>query len=167
MRIRECSFCSSPVYPGHGRCFIRNDGSEFFFCRSKCSSAFHKKRNPRKVKWTKAYRRAKGKELTTDFSLELEKRRDCPIKYNRETWQKTVEGMKRITEIKTKRKAKHIMDRLKEGKKIETQKDKIEVERNIHLIKAPAAGLRQKNKEMEVEMDDEEEREQVEVMMEA
>jgi len=116
-----------------------------------------KKRNPRKVKWTKAYRRAKGKDLTNDFSLELERRRDCPLKYDRETWQKTVAGMKRIAEITNKREAKHIMDRLKVGKKIENQKDKQEVDRNIHLIKAPAAGLRQKRKEMEVLMEEDEE----------
>ena len=43
--------------------------------RSKCHKAFKRKKNPRKAKWTKAFRKAAGKELAVDPSFEFEKKR--------------------------------------------------------------------------------------------
>jgi large subunit ribosomal protein L24e len=139
MRLDKCYFCSSTVYPGHGIQFVRNDCKVFKFCRSKCHKAFKKKRNPRKVKWTKAFRKSAGKDLAVDPALEFEKRRHVPIKYDRELWNKTVNAMKRIEEIKVKRQNQHIINRLKKGKELRKEADIKEVEKNIHLIRAPAA----------------------------
>ena len=63
------------------------------------------------LKWTKAYRRAKGKDLVKDEVLSFEKQRDTPLKYSREVWDTTVESMKKINEIKHRREAQHIKNR--------------------------------------------------------
>ena len=69
--------------------WLFTDFQMFRFCRSKCHKAFQKKRNPRKTKWTKAFRKAAGKELTVDSAFEFEKRRNAPVKYNKELWENT------------------------------------------------------------------------------
>ncbi|KAJ3203767.1 ATPase-activating ribosome biosynthesis protein [Clydaea vesicula] len=61
------------------------------------------KRNPRKVKWTKAFRHAAGKEMVIDSTLEFEKRRNIPVRYDRELMSTTLKAMKRVQEIKQKR----------------------------------------------------------------
>ncbi|KAM7239560.1 hypothetical protein CapIbe_009055 [Capra ibex] len=133
----------------HGMMFVRNDCKVFRFCKSKCHKNFKKKRNPRKVRWTKAFRKAAGKELTVDNSFEFEKRRNEPVKYQRELWNKTIDAMKRVEEIKQKRQAKFIMNRLKKNKELQKVQDVKEVKQNIHLIRAPLAG---KGKQLEDKM---------------
>ena len=148
MRLEKCYFCSSTVYPGHGIQFVRNDCKIFRFCRSKCHKAFKKKRNPRKTKWTKAFRKAAGKELTVDPSFEFEKRRNVPVKYDRQLWQTSIKAMKRIDEIRIKRQNQYILNRLKKGKELRKEADVKEVEKNIHLIRAPGAKGKQLERKM-------------------
>merc|ERR1712129_318964 len=144
--IERCYFCGSSCYPGKGTTFVRNDCKVFNFCRGKCHKAFKRKKNPRKAKWTKAFRKSAGKELAVDPSFEFEKRRNIPVKYDRELWADTVTAMQRVEEIKNKRQAHHIFQRMKVAKKIQKAKDIKEVERDLALIKSPAAGLKKVNK---------------------
>ena len=57
-RTRQCSFCGDEFPQGTGTMYVRNDGSILWFCSSKCKkSAVKIKRDPRKLKWTKYYRK--------------------------------------------------------------------------------------------------------------
>ncbi|KAI0302148.1 ribosomal protein L24e-domain-containing protein [Russula brevipes] len=97
MRIEKCYFCSKSVYPGHGSAFVRNDAKVFRFCTSKCHKNFKMKRNPRKVRWTKAFRKAAGKEMV------IVQRRNIPVRYDRDLMQTTLHAMKRVAEVKKRR----------------------------------------------------------------
>lgn len=138
MRIEKCYFCSSNIYPGHGMMFARNDCKVFKFCRSKCFKNFKMKRNPRKVRWTKAYRHAMGKEMTVDSTFEFEKRRNVPVRYNRDTVVQTVEAIKRIAEIRDARQKRFWENRVRKAQERHKDANVREIEKNIHLIDDPA-----------------------------
>ncbi|RDB21443.1 putative ribosome biogenesis protein RLP24 [Hypsizygus marmoreus] len=112
MRIEKCYFCSTNVYPGHGSAFVRNDAKVFRFCTSKCHKNFKMKRNPRKVRWTKAFRKAAGKEMTIDSTIDFEKRRNVPVRYDRDLVQTTIKAMKRVGEIKSRRERAFFKNRM-------------------------------------------------------
>ena len=116
MRIDKCYFCSSNIYPGHGVAFVRNDSKMFRFCSSKCNRLFKAKKNPRKLKWTKAYRAAHGKEMTCDPVLEFEQRRNEPVRYNRNLMVKTIQAMKKLDEIKARRQQRFFERRMAKAK---------------------------------------------------
>ncbi|RIB02912.1 ribosomal protein L24e-domain-containing protein [Gigaspora rosea] len=138
MRLEKCYFCSSTVYPGHGIMFVRNDSKVFRFCRSKCHSAFKHKRNPRKVRWTKAFRRAAGKEMAIDSTFEFEKRRNVPVRYDRELMATTIKAMKRITEIRSKRERVFYKNRMAGNKEKQKAENIREIQRHIELIDTPS-----------------------------
>ena len=52
--------------------------------------------------------------------------------------------MKRIEQIRQKRQAQFMMERLRKGRELELQRDVKEVQRDLSLIKSPAAGLKER-----------------------
>jgi len=135
MRIEKCYFCSTNVYPGHGSAFVRNDSKVFRFCTSKCHKNFKMKRNPRKVRWTKAFRKAHGKEMTIDYTFEFEKRRNIPVRYDRELIQATLKAMKRVGEIKKRREHAFWKNRMAASKaKLRTHRKKIAERTSVKLV---------------------------------
>lgn len=86
-----------------------------------------------------------------DPSFEFEKRRNIPVKYDRELWQKSVEAMKKVEEIRSRRQALHINKRHSKAKEVQRRSDNYEVTKNMGLIRSPAAGLKQLAAQMELE----------------
>lgn len=155
MRIETCYFCSQPVYPSKGITFVRNDAKMFRFCRSKCHKnvsrfqielpspldytdafcrQFKMKRNPRKLAWTKAFRRAHGKEMTVDSTLAFAQRRNIPVRYNRDLVATTLQAMQRVSEIKARRERQFYKNRMKGNKEKQLEADRKLVAENQHLL---------------------------------
>jgi large subunit ribosomal protein L24e len=169
MRVEKCWFCSSSIYPGHGITFVRNDATVFKFCRSKCHKNFKMKRNPRKVRWTKAYRKLAGKELAEDATFEMERRRNRPEKYDRELVKKTVKAMERISEIRVRRQERYYEKRMAKVKGQQVAADKQQLEKEIHLVKAPAAltaGKEKTKQKLKVAVEQQQQPQEVDAMQE-
>jgi large subunit ribosomal protein L24e len=100
------------------------------------------KRNPRKMRWTKAFRKAAGKEMTVDSTFEFEKRRNVPVRYDRDLMATTVKAIKRVQEIKAKRERIFVRNRLgkKEGEKLAAEK---QVRTSADLLKVPTIKKKQ------------------------
>ncbi|OMJ19716.1 Ribosome biogenesis protein RLP24 [Smittium culicis] len=114
--------------------FVRNDSKLFRFCRSKCSKNYKMKRNPRKLRWTKAFRKAAGKEMAIDSTFEFEKRRNVPVRYDRELMQTTVKAMKRISEIRKRRELAFYKQRMAGKKDIELVHSRVLIKKNVNLV---------------------------------
>ena len=95
------------------------------------------------MKWTKASRRNAGKEMTVDSTFEFEKRRNRPVKYNRETMETTLRAMKRVSEVQSKRQAMFFKMRMKAHKVVQRDVIKAEIKKGIELL-APAASNKEK-----------------------
>eukprot|EP00008_Paramoeba_atlantica_P014724 CAMPEP_0201474900 /NCGR_PEP_ID=MMETSP0151_2-20130828/383_1 /ASSEMBLY_ACC=CAM_ASM_000257 /TAXON_ID=200890 /ORGANISM="Paramoeba atlantica, Strain 621/1 / CCAP 1560/9" /LENGTH=157 /DNA_ID=CAMNT_0047854835 /DNA_START=213 /DNA_END=686 /DNA_ORIENTATION=- len=92
------------------------------------------KRNPRKVKWTKAFRKSAGKEMAVDLTLEMERRRNRPPKYDPELMKTTLAAMKRVQEIKKKRDDDYHSARMKSKKAQQIKEAEIELEKYRNTI---------------------------------
>jgi len=150
VRLEKCWFCSSTVYPGHGITFVRNDATIFRFCRSKCHKNFKMKRNPRKLKWTKAYRKLAGKELAEDATFEMERRRNRPEKYNRELVAKTVKAIQKVKEVRKARQDRFYEKRMVGAREEQRAADRRQLEQEIHLVKAPGALAKERAAKLKV-----------------
>ena len=97
-----------------------------------------KKRNPRKTRWTKAFRKSAGKEMKVDASFEFEKRRNRPVRYDRDLVGATIAAMRRVSEIQQTREKRYYDKRMKGVKALEKAQRAADVEKNINLVQ-PAA----------------------------
>lgn len=97
------------------------------------------KRNPRKVKWTKAYRMIHGKDLSDDNVFNFERRRNRPVKYSRELSTKTLAAIKTVEEVRLRRERRHHEQRMRGISDEIRKKDRKELQQQVHLVNAPSA----------------------------
>lgn len=74
--------------------------------------------------------------------------------------------MKTVESIKQKRQATHIMQRLRKGRELEQEKDIKEVQRDLSLIRSPAASLQKQKEDENVSEDIRESDEEMEGIIE-
>eukprot|EP00010_Vexillifera_abyssalis_P009114 CAMPEP_0201546652 /NCGR_PEP_ID=MMETSP0173_2-20130828/2959_1 /ASSEMBLY_ACC=CAM_ASM_000268 /TAXON_ID=218659 /ORGANISM="Vexillifera sp., Strain DIVA3 564/2" /LENGTH=155 /DNA_ID=CAMNT_0047955389 /DNA_START=161 /DNA_END=628 /DNA_ORIENTATION=- len=101
------------------------------------------RRNPRKVAWTKAHRKLRGKEMVNDSTLEFSKKRNRPIKYDRDVWDSTLRAMKRIEEIKMRRQEDFYKQRMKGNKKQKYLDAQKEIQRDKSMVISTLAEKKQ------------------------
>merc|ERR1712084_53872 len=116
------------------------------------------------MRWTKAYRKTHGKELMYDSTLDFEKRREEPVRYNRDLYIKTVQAIGKIEQIKQAREKRFKNARIKEAKRRNVDaidrllvrrpeyiRDKYK-EKNRASIAAQLAQLKQKKSKLQNEL---------------
>jgi hypothetical protein len=74
------------------------------------------KKNPRKVRWTGAFRRTHGKDLTVDTTFDFERKQNRPVRYDRNLYISTIRAMKRIQQIRLRRERLHYRQRIHAAK---------------------------------------------------
>jgi large subunit ribosomal protein L24e len=100
------------------------------------------KRNPRKLKWTKAFRKSAGKEMVVDSTLTFAARRNIPTRYNRDHIETTLKAMERVSEIRAKRERAFYKKRMAGNKERQKAADRKLVEENEHLLPRQRASER-------------------------
>jgi large subunit ribosomal protein L24e len=98
------------------------------------------KRQPRKLRWTKTSRALRGKEMIVDSSLLLSqfaKKRNVPIKYDRNLVAATIKAMERVEEIRQRRERVFTKRRLagKLARERQREEDRKVVATGEHLIR--------------------------------
>ena len=74
------------------------------------------------------------------------------MKYDRELWSQTVRAMKRIGEIKIKREAQFVRNRLKITKGPELERDLKVVEESVDLLAAPVVPKRMQRQKVAIKV---------------
>lgn len=100
------------------------------------------KRNPRKLKWTKAFRKSVGKEMTVDTTLQFAARRNIPVRYDRNLVSTTLKAMQRVSEIRARREKVFFKNRMAGNKERVRAANRKLVAENEHLLPRQRASER-------------------------
>lgn len=74
-----------------------------------------------------------------DSTFDFEKRRNAPVKYDRNLMTATIRAMKRVSEVKAKREQRFFEKRMLVRKKHEKARNKVDISQGIDLVRPAAA----------------------------
>jgi large subunit ribosomal protein L24e len=80
--------------------------------------------------------------MAVDATFEFEKRRNRPVKYDRDLMGKTILAMQRVQDIKEKREERFFANRMNDAKAEKKMQARVEIEKSIELL-APAVAKRE------------------------
>jgi len=91
------------------------------------------------MKWTKAFRKNAGKEMTVDSTFEFEKRRNRPVRYNRELMSQTLRAMKKVSEVQNKRQDMFWKMRMRAHKGMQREQVRAVIKKGMDILVPGAA----------------------------
>jgi len=74
MKLVDDPFSGYRIYPSKGRLYVRGDSKWFQFANGKSESLFRQRKNPRRIAWTRLFRRAHKKGLTEETAKKRTRR---------------------------------------------------------------------------------------------
>ena len=80
--------------------------------------------------------------MAVDSSFDFEKRRNRPVKYDRDLMGKTILAMKRVDEVRQVREKRFFDNRMQDAKAEKKKQVRVEIEKSIDLL-APAVATRE------------------------
>jgi large subunit ribosomal protein L24e len=98
--------------------------------------------NPRRLQWSKHFRRAHGKELSVDSTFDFEKQRNTPLKYDRELYAATIQAMKKVSDIQEARQRDFYFRRMTTSLKNRKMKIRRDLNKSLDLVVNPVAKQR-------------------------
>ena len=125
--------------PVDSRCFFHHSES---CVRERMKAAEGAAPNAHGVCFLQAFRRATGRELTMDKTLEFEKRRNRPVKYNRELWEKTVHAIQKVEEVKAAREKRMYQRRMMGARKKNAMEALETIKKHNSVVEGPLANFK-------------------------
>lgn len=80
--------------------------------------------------------------MAVDSTFEFEKRRNRPVKYDRDLMGKTILAMQKVQQIKETREERFFQNRMNDAKAEKKKQARVEIEKSIELL-APAVAKRE------------------------
>lgn len=80
--------------------------------------------------------------MAVDSTFEFEKRRNRPVKYDRDLMGQTLQAMQKVKEIQTAREERYFASRMKDAAVEKKKQARVEIEKSIELL-APAVASRE------------------------